>query len=67
MANIWARYQDIEQLFPQELKDRKLSFFTDWVLERVAVVEIATSDQEMALEIFETMNDRGLRLSTTTC
>ena len=63
--NLWARYQDIEQLFPQELKDRKLPFFIDWLLERVAVVEIATSDQEMALEIFETMNDRGLRLTTT--
>jgi len=65
VANLWARYQDIEQLFPQELKDRKLPYFVDWLLERVAVVEIATSDQEMALEIFETMNDRGLRLTTT--
>jgi uncharacterized protein with ParB-like and HNH nuclease domain len=65
VANLWARYQDVEQLFPQELKDRKLPFFVDWLLERVAVVEIATSDQEMALEIFETMNDRGLRLTTT--
>ena len=65
VENLWARYQDIEQLFPQELKDRKLPFFIDWLLERVAVVEIATSDQEMALEIFETMNDRGLRLTTT--
>ncbi len=65
VENLWARYQDIEQLFPQELKDRKLPFFVDWLLERVAVVEIATSDQEMALEIFETMNDRGLRLTTT--
>jgi uncharacterized protein with ParB-like and HNH nuclease domain len=65
VENLWARYQDIEQLFPQELKDRKLPYFIDWLLERVAVVEIATSDQEMALEIFETMNDRGLRLTTT--
>ena len=65
VENLWARYQDVEQLFPQELKDRKLPFFIDWLLERVAVVEIATSDQEMALEIFETMNDRGLRLTTT--
>ena len=65
VANLWARYQDVEQLFPQELKEQKLPFFIDWLLERVAVVEIATSDQEMALEIFETMNDRGLRLTTT--
>ncbi len=64
-SNLWVRYQDIEQLFPQELKDPKLPFFVDWLLERVAVVEISTSDQEMALEIFETMNDRGLRLTTT--
>jgi hypothetical protein len=64
-ANLWARYQDIEQLFPQELKGKALPFFIDWMLERVAVVEIATSDEEMALEIFETMNDRGLRLTTT--
>ena len=65
VANLWARYQDIEQLFPQELKGPALPFFIDWLLERVAVVEIGTSDQEMALEIFETMNDRGLRLTTT--
>jgi uncharacterized protein with ParB-like and HNH nuclease domain len=65
VANLWARYQDIEQIFPQELKDRRLPYFVDWILERVAVVEIATADQEMALEIFETMNDRGLRLTTT--
>ncbi|UQU64899.1 DUF262 domain-containing protein [Couchioplanes caeruleus] len=65
VANLWARYQDIEQLFPQELKDHKLPYFIDWFLERVAVVEITTSDQEMALEVFETMNDRGLRLTTT--
>jgi hypothetical protein len=65
IENLWARYRDIEQLFPQELKDRKLPYFIDWLIERVAVVEIATSDQEMALEIFETMNDRGLRLTTT--
>lgn len=65
VANLWARYQDIEQLFPQELKGPALPYFIDWLLERVAVVEIGTSDQEMALEIFETMNDRGLRLTTT--
>jgi uncharacterized protein with ParB-like and HNH nuclease domain len=65
VQNLWDRYQDIEKLFPQELNDKKLPFFVDWLLERVAVVDIATPDQEMALEIFETMNDRGLRLTTT--
>jgi hypothetical protein len=65
VETLWARYQDILQLFPQELKGRALPYFIDWLLERVAVVEISTTDQEMALEIFETMNDRGLRLTTT--
>ena len=37
----------------------------DWLLERVIIVEIGTSDPEMAIEIFESMNDRGLRLTTT--
>ncbi len=42
-----------------------LLHFFDWLLERVVLVEIGTTDQDMALEIFETMNDRGLRLSNT--
>lgn len=65
VETLWARYQDIMQLFPQELKGKALPYFIDWLRERVAVVEISTTDQEVALEIFETMNDRGLRLTTT--
>jgi len=64
VRHIWQRYQDIERLFPEDLKNQKLLHFIDWLLERVVIVEIAASDQDMALEIFETMNDRGLRLST---
>jgi hypothetical protein len=65
VRNIWHRYLDIQNLFPDELKDDKLPFFVDWLLERVMLVEIATTDPDMGLEIFETMNDRGLRLSMT--
>jgi Restriction Enzyme Adenine Methylase Associated/Protein of unknown function (DUF1524) len=64
VRHIWQRYQDIERLFPEEVKAESLLHFVDWFLERVVIVEIAASDQDMALEIFETMNDRGLRLST---
>ena len=42
-----------------------LLYFVDWLLHRVIFVDIVAPDQEMALEIFETMNDRGLRLSNT--
>ena len=53
------------KLFPDDLKERALTYFCDWLLEHVVLVEIGTTDQDMALEIFETMNDRGLRLSNT--
>ena len=65
VRNIWERYQNIVDHFPEELKGESLAYFIDWLLERVALVEIGTADQDMALEVFETMNDRGLRLSNT--
>ena len=65
VRNIWERYQNIIEHFPEELKDEALVYFIDWLLERVVLVEIGTTDQDMALEVFETMNDRGLRLSNT--
>ena len=65
VRNIWNRYRNIITLFPDDLKDASLPYFCDWLLERVVFVEIGTTDQDMALEIFETMNDRGQRLSNT--
>ena len=65
VRNIWDRYQDTVRLYPDELRETALPYFCDWLLERVVLVEIGTSDQNMALEIFETMNDRGVRLSNT--
>jgi uncharacterized protein with ParB-like and HNH nuclease domain len=64
-VNIWERYKEIAERFPEELATEALLHFVDWLLERVVLVEIGTTDQDMALEIFETMNDRGLRLSNT--
>jgi hypothetical protein len=61
---IWERYQDITQIFPNELKGDSLPYFVDWLLNKVVLVEIGTTDKNMALEIFESMNDRGLRLSS---
>jgi len=62
VRNLWDRYQNIVELFPDDLKHPALLHFTDWLLERVVLVEIGTTDSDMALEIFETMNDRGQRL-----
>lgn len=60
---IWERFCDIQSLFPIELVGDVLPFFVDWLLNRVVLVDIGTTEKEMALEIFESMNDRGLQLS----
>ena len=65
VRNLWSRYQTIVEQFPNDLQDETLPYFADWLQHRVILVDIGTPDQDMALEIFETMNDRGLRLSNT--
>ena len=65
VRNLWNRYRTIEERFPDELQGDLLPYFVDWLKSRVILVEIVAPDQDMALEIFETMNDRGLRLSNT--
>jgi len=65
VKNIIARYQDIEEMFPEELKSATLPFFIDWLIDNVTFVEIKTYTDEDAYTIFETMNDRGLNLTPT--
>lgn len=61
--NMVDRYGDIDDLFPADVQDDDLPFFIYWLLDRVTIVEISTQDARLALETFETMNDRGLRLN----
>ena len=64
VRNLWDRYHTIEQRFPHDdMREQVLPYFVDWLKHRVILVDIGAVDQDMALEIFETMNDRGLRLS----
>jgi hypothetical protein len=63
MANILARYSDIEDLFPDELLGTALPYFVDWLMENVHLVEITAYSDGDAYTIFETMNDRGLSLT----
>ena len=65
VRNLWDRYQTIVERFPSDLQGETLPYFADWLQHRVVLVDIGAPDQDMALEIFETMNDRGLRLSNT--
>jgi len=63
VANILARYSEIDDVFPSELKEEALPFFTDWLIENVHLVEITAYTDGDAYTIFETMNDRGLSLT----
>ena len=65
VVNLVGRYQDIDDVFPEELRGRALPFFIDWLVEKVNLVEITAYADEDAYTIFETMNDRGLSLSAT--
>ncbi len=65
VQNIIARHQDIEEIFPDELRKDALPYFIDWLIENVHLVEITAYSDDDAYSIFETMNDRGLSLSPT--
>lgn len=63
--NMSARYIDIADCFPEEIRGDALSFFIDWLKFNVILVEIVAYSDENAYTIFETMNDRGLNLTPT--
>lgn len=63
IQNMVARYEEFDTLFPEELKGDALPYFIDWLKERVQFVRITAFNDGDAYSIFETMNDRGLRLT----
>ena len=65
VQNIIQRYEDIEEIFPKELTGKSLPYFIDWLINNVILVEIKTYSDDDAYTVFETMNDRGLSLTST--
>lgn len=65
VRNLFWRYHDLEDAFPEELRGDALPYFMDWLLENVHLVEITAFSDDDAYMIFETMNDRGLSLTAT--
>ena len=65
VQNLINRYNDITEMFPDELREDALPYFLDWLIERVMLVEITAFSDDDAYTIFETMNDRGLSLTPT--
>ena len=65
VRNLTARYQDLSELFPDELRQDALPLFIYWLTRKVTLVEIVAYTDEDAYTIFETINDRGLSLAPT--
>ena len=65
VQNLYLRYQDAKENFPDGLDKSNLLHFVDWLLNKVEMVEITAYNDEDAYEIFETMNDRGISLTPT--
>ena len=65
VRNLATRYQDLGELFPQELQGDALPLFIYWLVRKVKLIEIIAYADEDAYTIFETMNDRGLSLTPT--
>lgn len=63
--NMARRYADIEEAFPEELKGNAFPYFLDWFKYNVILVEITAYSDDNAYTIFESMNDRGLNLTST--
>lgn len=64
VKNLYARYQDICDLFPEEIGDKILPYFADWLTEKVYFIEIVTETEQDAHKVFVSMNDRGLSLTS---
>jgi hypothetical protein len=64
-ANMVERYGDIAEAFPEEIKGPAFPYFLDWLKYNVILVEITAYSDDNAYTIFESMNDRGLNLTST--
>ena len=60
-----ARYANIGESFPDEIKGEAFPYFLDWLKYNVILVEITAYSDDNAYTIFESMNDRGLNLTST--
>lgn len=65
VKNIYERYCDIQNMYPDSLSNDVMPLFADWLREKVVFVEILAYSMDNAYTIFETMNDRGLNLTPT--
>jgi len=64
LQRIWAAYHHIEAHYPHDLRGESLPLFVEWLLRRVVLVALHAGDRDGAIEMFQSMNDRGVHLSS---
>jgi hypothetical protein len=62
LHRLWEASRVFEEEFPDELRGDALPYFVDWLLDGVCMVGIRAATSEQGWEIYESMNDRGVRL-----
>lgn len=63
IKNIYKAYKNIEEIFPEEIVEKCLLNFGDWLQEKVCFIQIVADTEQDAHKIFVSMNDRGLSLT----
>jgi hypothetical protein len=64
--NLVERFNDIIELFPSRLVHPEiLPLLIFWIIRKLVFVEILADSDDNAYTIFETMNDRGLKLTSS--
>jgi Protein of unknown function DUF262/Restriction Enzyme Adenine Methylase Associated len=61
-THLLARGRDLDEDFPADLCGEALIPFVQWLLERVCLAGIRAEGRDHGWQIFETTNDRGVRL-----
>jgi len=63
LRNLCARSAEIGNLLRSRVQADTLADFVDWLLGQVILVEIRAANRDDGYRIFESMNDRGARLT----
>ncbi|MFG1997489.1 DUF262 domain-containing protein [Actinoplanes sp. NPDC048988] len=63
LRNLSVRSDELRELLDSRLDAGDLASFVEWLLSRVVLVGIRAPDRDSGFRIFESMNDRGTRLT----
>ena len=63
VRNLWQRGEQLRDLLEERIDSENCAQFVDWMLDEVVMVAITAPDRPSGYRIFESMNDRGARLT----